>query len=40
MIALSSNNDKIIQSIDSIGTYGYGTIKYVVSEKKRLNVEI
>ena len=28
-IALSSNDDKIIQSIDSIETYAYGTRKYL-----------
>ena len=32
-IALSSNEDKIMQSIDSIETYAYGTTKILVSEK-------
>ena len=39
-IALSSNDDKRMQSIDSIETYAYGTSKNLVSEKKRLNVTI
>ena len=39
-IALSSNDDKRNQSIDSIETYAYGTSKDLVSEKKRLNVTI
>ena len=39
-IALSSNDDKRMQSIDSIETYAYGTSKDLVSEKKRLNVTI
>ena len=34
-IALSSNNDKRMQSIDSIETYAYGTSKDLVSEKRR-----
>ena len=33
-IALSSNDDKRMQSIDSIETYAYGTSKDLVSEKK------
>ena len=33
-IALSSNDDKRIQSIDSIETYACGTSKDVVSEKE------
>ena len=33
-IALSSNDDKRIQSIDSIETYAYGTNKDLVSEKE------
>ena len=33
-IALSSNDDKRIQSIDSIETYAYGTSKDLVSEKE------
>ena len=32
-IALSSNDDKRMQSIDSIETYGYGTSKDLVSKK-------
>ena len=39
-IALSSNDDKRMQSIDSIEPYAYGTSKDLVSEKKRLNVTI
>ena len=39
-IALSSNDDKRMQSIDSIETYAYGTSRDLVSEKKRLNVTI
>ena len=34
-IALSSNDDKRMQSIDSIETYAYGTSKDLVSEKKK-----
>ena len=33
-IALSSNDDKRMQSIDSIETYAYGTRKDLVSEKE------
>ena len=33
-IALISNDDKIMRSIDSIETYPYGTNKYLVSEKE------
>ena len=33
-IALRSNDDKIIQSIDSIETQAYGTSKDLVSEKE------
>ena len=33
-IALSSNDDKRMQSIDSIETYPYGTSKDLVSEKE------
>ena len=33
-IALSSNDDKRMQSIDSIETYAYGTSKDLVSEKE------
>ena len=39
-IALSSNDDKRLQSIDSIETYAYGTRKYLVVRKKKLNVTI
>ena len=35
-IALSSNDDKRMQSIDSIGTYAYGTNKDLVSEKEEI----
>ena len=34
MIALSSNIDKRMQSIDSIETYAYGLSKVLVSEKE------
>ena len=34
-IALSSNDDKRLQSIDSIETYAYRNSKSLVSEKKR-----
>ena len=37
-IVLSSNNDKWIQSISSIETYAYETIKDLVCKKKRLNI--
>ena len=33
-IALSSNDDKIIQSIDSIETYAYGTRKYLACKRR------
>ena len=33
-IALSSNDDKRMQSIDSIETYAYGTSKGLVIEKE------
>ena len=33
-ITLSSNDDKRIQSIDSIKIHGYGTSKNLVSEKE------
>ena len=33
-IALSSNDDKRMQSIDSIKTYAYGASKDLVSEKE------
>ena len=39
-IALSSGNDKRMQSIDSIETYACGTSKDLVSEKKRIDVTI
>ena len=32
-IALSSNDDKRMQSIDSIETYAYGTSKYLISDE-------
>ena len=35
-IALSLNDDKRIQSIDSIETYAYGTSKDLLSEKKEI----
>ena len=35
-IALSSNDDKRVQSIDSIETYAYGTSKDLVSEKEEI----
>ena len=35
-IALSSNDDKRMQTIDSIETYAYGTSKDLVSEKKEI----
>ena len=35
-IALSSNDDKRMQSIDSIETYAYGTSKYLVSDKEEI----
>ena len=39
-IALSSNDDKRMQSIDSIETYAHGTSKDLVSEKEKINVTI
>ena len=36
-IALSSNDDKRMQSIDSIETYAYGTRKDLVSKKENIN---
>ena len=33
-IALSSNDDKKMQSIDSIEAYAYGTVKDLVSKKE------
>ena len=35
-ITLSSNDDKIMQSIDSIETYAYGMSKDPVSEKEEI----
>ena len=35
-IALSSNDDKRMQSIDSIKTYAYGTSKDLISEKEEI----
>ena len=35
-IALSSNDDKEIQSIDLIESYAYGTSKVLVSEKDEI----
>ena len=35
-IALSSNDDKRMQSIDSIEIYAYGTSKDLVSEKEEI----
>ena len=39
-IALSSSDDKRMQSIDSIETYAYGTIKFQYVRKKKLNATI
>ena len=39
-IALSSNNDKRMQSMKSIEADAYGTSKDLISEKKRINVTI
>ena len=36
-IALSSSDDKRMQSIDSIETYGYGTSKDLICKEKKLN---
>ena len=35
-IALSSNDDKRMQSIDSIETYAYGTSKDLVTQKEEI----
>ena len=35
-IAVSSNDDKRVQSIDSIETYAYGTRKDLVSEREEI----
>ena len=37
-IALSTNDDKRMQSIDSIETYGYGTSKDLESEKEKIKI--
>ena len=34
---LSTNDDKRMEPINSIETYAYGTSKYLIIEKKRLN---
>ena len=39
-IVLSSNNDKRIQSIDSIETHAYGTSKNLVSKKEMIKCNI
>ena len=39
-IALSSNDDKRIQSIDLVKTYAHGTSKDLVHKEKKLNVTI
>ena len=39
-IALSTTNDKRIQSIYSIEKYAYGTSKELVCKKKKLNATI
>ena len=39
-IALSSNGDKRMKSIDSIERYAYGTSKDLVSKKKRIDVRM
>ena len=36
-IALSSNSDKIMQSIDLIETYSYGMRKYLIRKKDEIN---
>ena len=36
LVALSSNDDERMQSIDSTETYSYGTSKYLVSEKEEI----
>ena len=35
-IVVSSNDDKRMQSIDTIETYGYGTSKDLVSDKEEI----
>ena len=39
-IALSSNDDKRIQSIDSIETYAYGTSKDLICKKEKYNKNV
>ena len=39
-IALSSNDDKRMWSIDSIGTYAHGTSKDLICKKEKLNAII
>ena len=39
-IALTTNYDKIIQSIDSIETYAYGTSKNLVCKMKKFDIRI
>ena len=39
-IAVSANDDKRIQLIDSIGTYSYGTSKNLACKLKKLSVTI
>ena len=36
MIALSSNDDKRMQSVDSIETYAYGASKGLVTKKEEI----
>ena len=36
-IALSSNDDKILQSIDSVKTHAYGTSKNLLRIKEKIN---
>ena len=36
LVALSSNDDERMQSIDLTETYSYGTSKYLVSEKEEI----
>ena len=40
MTALSSNDDKRMQSIDSIEPYEYGMSKDLVSEKEEIKLRI
>ena len=39
-IALRANDNKWMQTVDPIETYGYWTNKDLVSEKRRLNLTI